>query len=157
MITEAIYMGVTLGVWMLICYFIYRHESVIDELAEPAAQAERDTSSDIGNATLRERILDLFENQQIYLNPQLKLSDVAAMINSNRTYVSRFFNNSHGKTFFEFVNEYRVQHARTLLQSGNDKLDIVAEKSGFSSRQSFHRVFTKLTGCSPGQYRSQAK
>ena len=157
MITEAIYMGVTLGVWMLICYFIYRHESVIDELAEPAAQAEPDTSSDIGNATLRERILDLFENQQIYLNPQLKLSDVAAMINSNRTYVSRFFNNSHGKTFFEFVNEYRVQHARTLLQSGNDKLDIVAEKSGFSSRQSFHRVFTKLTGCSPGQYRSLAK
>ncbi|MGM9853378.1 MAG: helix-turn-helix domain-containing protein [Muribaculaceae bacterium] len=68
--------------------------------------------------------------------------------------VSRFFNNSHGKTFFEFVNEYRVQHARTLLQSGNDKLDIVAEKSGFSSRQSFHRVFTKLTGSSPGQYRS---
>lgn len=150
---EAVYMMGSLIIWMFICYFIYRHESVIDELNEPIITDESAAGIDDNTPGLKELILNLFENEQIYLNPQLKLSDVAAMTKSNRTYVSRFFNNSHGKTFFEFVNEYRVRHAMALLKSSNEKLDVIAEQSGFSSRQSFHRVFIKIAGCSPGQYR----
>lgn len=155
---EAVYLLGSLVIWTFICYFIYRHESVIDELAEPAAPAEtavEETEEDCATVELRERIRRLFEEEHIYLNPQLKLSDVAAMTNSNRTYISRVFNNGHGKTFFEFVNHYRVARAKELLCASGAHIEEVAEQSGFNSRQSFHRVFSKLAGCTPDQFRSQ--
>lgn len=150
---EAVYMVGSMIIWMFICYFIYRHESVINELVEPIIPEEPIAISDEQIPGLKECILNLFENEKIFLNPQLRLSDVAAMVNSNRTYVSRFFN-SHGKTFFEFVNEYRVKYAMTLLRTSDKKLDVISEQSGFNSRQSFHRVFCKMTGQTPERYRA---
>lgn len=151
---EAVYMVGSIIIWMHICYFIYRHESVINELTEPLSSDESLAVMEDNLTGLKECILNLFEKDRIYLNPQLRLSDVAAMANSNRTYVSRFFNDNNGKTFFEFVNEYRVRYAMSLLKTSSEKLDVIAEKSGFSSRQSFHRVFSKIVGCTPEQYRS---
>ncbi len=150
---EAGYMLGSLTIWMFICYFLYKHESVIDELCEPSVQVESVANPDDNTAKLKELIIDLFENQRVYLNPQLKLSDVASMVNSNRTYVSRFFNDYHGKTFFEYVNEYRVRYAKTLLKTSVKKIEEIAELSGFSSRQSFHRIFNKIAGYTPEQYR----
>lgn len=153
---EVVYMAGALVIWMFLCYFIYRHGSVIDELSEPVAPECQCVACDVASDALTERIRILFEVERVFLNPHLKLSDVASMSNSNRTYVSRFFNSSHGKTFFEFVNEYRVNYAKELLKTTTEKLDVVAEMSGFNSRQSFHRVFSKLTGCTPEKYRSAA-
>lgn len=153
---EAVYMAGSIVIWMFICYFIYRHESVINELSEPIINEEPVALPEDSIKGLKERILNLFENERIYLNPKLSLSDVAAKANSNRTYVSRFFNDNNGKTFFEFVNEYRVKCAMTLLKTSDEKLDVIAEQSGFSSRQSFHRVFSKMAGCTPEQFRATA-
>lgn len=154
---EAVYLLGSLVLWMFICYFIYRHESVIDELRElPPAESAAEAVSDSADADeLKARIYSLFEKDRIFLIPQLKLSDVAAMANSNRTYTSRFFNNGQGKTFYEFVNEYRVRHAMNLLTTTTEKLDVIAEQSGFNSRQSFHRVFCRIAGCTPEQYRQK--
>lgn len=151
---EAVYMFGSILIWMNISYFIYRHESVINELAEPSVQDESAIRSEVDSSSLKECVLNLFEKERIYLNPHLRLSHVAAMANSNRTYVSRLFNDNHGKTFFEFVNGYRVSHAKSLLETSDEKLDVISEKSGFSSRQSFHRVFSKMAGCTPEQYRA---
>lgn len=151
---EALYMCGSIIIWMQICYLIYRHESVINELSEPIIVEEPSTPAEDIISGLKESILNLFEKEHIYLNPKLSLSDVAAMAKSNRTYVSRFFNDYNGMTFFEFVNQYRVKHAMTLLKTSDEKLDIIAELSGFSSRQSFHRVFSKMAGCTPEQFRT---
>lgn len=151
---EALYMVGSVIIWMNICYFLYRHESVINELSEPIIPEESVAVSEDNVIGLNERILNLFDKDRIYLNPKLSLSDVATMANSNRTYVSRFFNDNHGKTFFEFVNEYRVRYAKSLLKTSDEKLDVIAEQSGFSSRQSFHRVFIKMVGCTPEKFRT---
>lgn len=159
---EAVYNLGSLVIWMFICYFIYMHESVIDELSEPPSGTATDNTvaavadDDPNAADLRARIIKLFETDLIFLNPDLKLSDITALTYSNRTYVSRFFNSQHGKTFFEFVNEYRVRYSMDLLKSSSESLDVIAERSGFNSRQSFHRVFKKMTGCTPVQYRQNA-
>lgn len=152
---EAVYMLGSIVIWMHICYFLYKHESVINELSEPIISEESVAVSEDNVIGLSERILNLFVKERIYLNPKLSLSEVAAMAKSNRTYVSRFFNDDHGKTFFEFVNEYRVKYAMTLLKSSDEKLDVIAEQSGFNSRQAFHRVFSKMTGQTPEQYRAR--
>lgn len=160
---DSVYLFVTLVMWMFVSYFIYRHESVIDELREycpasvlqgadgvhAAEQPDCESLSDLGREIGR-----LFEEERIYLNPHLKLSDVAALACSNRTYVSRFFNGEHGTSFFEYVNRFRVRHAERLLLDTDDKIESIAERSGFNSRQSFHRVFVKAHGVTPDAFRA---
>ena len=150
---EAVYLLGSLTIWMFICFFIYKHESVIDELSEMPSDQDRKSYDEKNADELFVRIQHLFEEDKIFLNSHLKLSDVANMTNSNRTYVSRFFNNSRGKTFFEFVNEYRVRHAMKLLETTSERIEIIAEQSGFNSRQSFHRIFSKMAGCTPEKFR----
>lgn len=149
---ERIYLLGSMAMWMFLCYFIYRHESVIGELGLPSNEKPGTPEEE---SAISIRIRSLFDEQQVFLNPNIKLSDIAAMVGSNRTYVSRFFNDEQKTTFFDFVNSYRINYAKNLLRTSDEKMDVIAEKSGFNSRQSFHRVFSKITGCTPDQFRSR--
>lgn len=53
---EAVYMTGSIVIWMFICYFIYRHESVINELTEPVIAEEQTTPSEDNFSGLRERM-----------------------------------------------------------------------------------------------------
>lgn len=114
---DNIYMVSSLILWMLIDYFVYRHESVIEELSDieivPLEQNEVDVSG------MAAEVQRLFEEDKIYLNPKLKLSDVALAVGTNRTYLSRYFNRQNGQTFYDYVNTYRIQYAENLLKSTN--------------------------------------
>lgn len=152
---EALYMVGSIIIWMNICYFIYRHESVIEEFAGivsaelPYVLESIETDiSEIG-----QKIAALFRDEHIFLNPNLKLSDIAKAIGTNRTYVSTFFNRDAGCTFYDYVNRYRVDYACRLLENSKERINVIAEKSGFNSPQSFIRVFNKIKGVSPAKYR----
>ncbi len=152
---ETVYMSGSLIIWMFICYFIYKHESVIEELSKRGAN-EIPEDSNSGEADMSEigmRITALFCNEKIYLNPNLKLSDIAKAIGTNRTYVSTFFNKEAGCTFYDYVNRLRIDAACDLLVNSKENLSQIAEKSGFNSAHSFIRVFSKITGVSPTEYR----
>jgi AraC-like DNA-binding protein len=153
---ECLYMIGTLALWMCICYFLYRHESVMSELidCEPINAA---TASMGQNDELSQRIERLFVIDKIYLNPTLKLSDVASLACTNRTYISQFFNKSKDSSFYAYVNRYRIDHACALLTSTNDTIEVVAEQSGFNSKATFYRVFTETMGCSPTNFRQKGK
>lgn len=107
---DDLYMVLSLAIWMFICYFVYRHESVIDELTDsdtgPIGNGLDDGCVEQGlAATVRQ----LFEEVRIYLNPKLKLSDVARMVGTNRTYLSRFFRRAFVAAHKCSPNEYRAQ------------------------------------------------
>lgn len=149
---EIIYMLVSMVVWMTICYYIYRHGQVLDELkAEPVPPAITDAPvlSDLGV-----KIDSLFHAEQLFLNPQLKVSDVARAVGTNRTYVSNYFNQEAGMSFYEYVNALRIDYACRLLRGGSDSLRIIAEQSGFNSQQTFIRAFVKIKGMSPTEFRN---
>lgn len=152
--TELAYMLSSLVVWMFICYFIYRHESVLGEFKEPEAVVAEETKTAEAESQLKKTITRLFDVEKIYLDPKLKLSDVARMANTNRTYVSAFFNAENGISFFEYVNRWRIDHAARLLRNTDMMIKDIATKSGFSSLSTFHRVFQTFKGCSPADYRN---
>lgn len=83
------------------------------------------------------------------------MSDIARACNTNRTYVSNYFNQEVGSTFYEYVNRLRIDYACTLLREGGDTLKVVAEQSGFNSQQSFIRTFLKLKGVTPTEFRNR--
>lgn len=152
---ESVYLLGSLIMWMFLCYFIYRHKSVISEL-KASVPEETSIQSPPSDSTpdMSKKILRLFDEQQIYLNPNLKLSDIASVVGSNRTYVSRFFNAEQNSTFFDFVNGYRVRMATSLLRETDEKIEVIAERVGFNSSQAFHRVFSKTIGQTPEKFRS---
>ena len=151
---ESLYMMGSMVAWMFICWFLYRHESVINELEESEATGTEDEDSNTAKPSdIGIKIEHLMLVKRVYLNPRLKLSEVAADIHSNRTYVSNWFNNERHTTFFDYVNALRVEHACTMLKTTKEPIDVVAHASGFNSISAFYRLFRKLMGITPADYR----
>lgn len=151
---ECIYMLGNLLLWIVISFFLFRHESVIDELTavgEPSAYNMELKPND----TLAARIEKAFESEHLFLNPNLKLSDLAKAVGSNRTYLSNYFNRIAGTTFYDYVNSLRVKYASQLLCDSNLSIKQIAAQSGFNSSTSFIRVFSKITGVTPSVFRDK--
>lgn len=149
---ECIYMLFSLVLWMVIDYYIYKHENVIDELSETESSLMADEARTIPD--LNERITALFRDNRIYLDPHLKLSDIAKAVGSNRSYVSSYFNRDLGTTFYDYVNGLRIDYACQLLRTTDLTIKLIAEQCGYNSPNSFIRVFSKIKGVSPTAYRS---
>ena len=155
-IIEALYMSISLVVWMFISYYIYKHESVLDELYDSQyIDMQDDTATITKDSHIGNRITVLFEKEKVYLNPNLKVSDIAAAIGTNRTYISAYFNKETQCTFYDYVNRYRIEYACKLLENSDEKILQIAELSGFNSSQAFIRVFIKIKGISPNKYRKE--
>lgn len=148
---ECVYMACNLVLWMVISFFLFRHESVIDELVDWVPKTTIEDSS-IDNS-LATRIKELFTVKKVFLKPDLKLSDIAREVGSNRTYVSNYFNSEATANFYSYVNSYRVMYACELLADVTIPVQDVALKSGFNSASAFSRVFAKHMGCSPTVFR----
>ena len=151
---EMLYMVGSLVMWMFICYFIYRHEAVMEELyTQPVLPADSSAAMSQIDAEVRR----LFTEERLFLNPKLKLSDVARLVGTNRTYLSAYFNRDNGATFFDYVNDWRVDFAKQLLSQTGDALYVVAERSGFNSLSTFRRAFEQRNGCTPAKWRNTNK
>jgi AraC-like DNA-binding protein len=94
-------------------------------------------------------------DERLYLQPDLKVTDLAKALNTNRVYVQQAIGRSLGTTFSEYVNRRRIDHAVALMKSQPEKsiLDI-ALMSGFSSQASFYRNFNHFLHCSPKELKT---
>lgn len=114
--------------------------------------------SDSSNDELMDRIRQLMEQQQLYLNSDLKLEDVASALGLNRSYVSNCINLHTGDSFSQFVNGYRIEYAKQVLRSKPDtKVTSLYISAGFSSEQSFYRNFKSFTGMTPKEWIASQK
>ncbi len=103
-------------------------------------------------------IKDWFENEKPYLSHNFKLTDVAAVVPLNRTYLSRVFNEGLGHSFGDMVREHRIDEAcRLLVEKPDMSIADIAEQCGFASHSTFHRSFVGMRGgLTPGDFRAEA-
>lgn len=126
----------------------------IDELQKTEFTDMKKYNSDL----LKEHLLEIFNNDLIYKQADLKITKVSAVLKTNRTYVSNLINNEFSCTFNEFVNQYRLKEAKRLLVDETSKaysLDYIGEKCGFGSLSTFIRVFKDSEGITPGRFRDK--
>jgi AraC-like DNA-binding protein len=104
---------------------------------------------------LNKGLQKLLKEKQIYKNPDLHLSDVALMLGTNRSYLSRVVNDEMHTSFCDLINDYRVRHAKALLEKADEEIPLeeIASMSGFNGTSSFYRIFKEKTGLTPGKYR----
>ena len=101
------------------------------------------------------RLLKHLEQQQPYLNPDLSLRTLAEQIGIHPNQLSWVLNESIGKNFNEFVNQYRVEAFKKLAKDptkANITLIGLAFECGFNSKTVFNTYFKKETGMTPKEF-----
>lgn len=83
----------------------------------------------------------------------LTLEDAAAMAGFSKYHFTRLFRQVTNVSFYKFLSQKRIAHAKELLISGNYSIMEVAYLSGFSSHGSFTRMFRQVTGQAPNEFR----
>jgi len=106
---------------------------------------------------LWQNLCQLMVTDKPYLQPGLKLAELATQIGTRSNYLSQVINSCAEKNFFEYINEHRVEESRQLLldDPGRSIAD-VALLVGFGSLSVFNTNFKKISGQTPSQFRKQA-
>jgi AraC-like DNA-binding protein len=87
----------------------------------------------------------------------ISLQEISQKVNLTVPALCRFFKRSTGKTFVQFLNEYRIAHACKLLSDNKDNISNIAFNCGFQNISNFNRAFKKVTGISPSEFRNERK
>ena len=143
-----IVLALMLAFIVAIAILLRRHKKATQERRAGIRQGDT-----VAEEALMERICRYMEEQEPYLNSELKVQDVADALNTNRTYVSNCIRNIRGCSFSQFVNAYRVEYAQQLLRLHPEKkISEVKMASGFSTESSFFRTFKTVTGMTPKEW-----
>lgn len=117
---------------------------------------EASVPDESGYSELLERIIKLVNDEKLFLYPNLKVSDLAKQINSNRNYIYHAINVEMGTSFSDYINGLRVDYAARLLEANPDlSINEVIIKSGFTSISAFYRNFKKFKGITPTEKRTK--
>ena len=134
-----------------------RKDTAVIEAPAVALDEEIQEAPDSGEdyTELMHRICQVMEERQLFMNPNLKITDLAVALGTNRSTISACINSQRNCSFPQFVNAYRVAHAQELLRNQPDiKIAEVCVKSGFSSEASFYRIFKAITGTTPNAWKA---
>lgn len=115
--------------------------------------------SEVASAGLLQQVKALFETKEIYLDSKVSLKLVAEALSVNPREVSQVINERAQMNFPEFVNQYRIAKAKTLLTDPgylHEKIETIAYDCGFGNVTSFNLAFKAETAMTPSQYRNQS-
>ncbi len=91
-----------------------------------------------------------------YMN-NVTLEEVGQHIHVSPAYLSRLFLKEIGETFVDFLTKLRIEKAKGLLSGTKFTVYEIAEKVGYQNSKYFMKIFKKVTGITPGEYREGAK
>lgn len=162
---EVVFDLFSIVIWMALCLLSRKHRVVVADAATVEEEELEQTEMEVEAGEKKESqekegflalsLQRCMEKEKIYLNPRLSLADLATAVGSNKTYLSTYINGC-GKTFYDFVNEYRIAEACRIIDSNpkDNRLTLadVAKLSGFNSQSSFNRYFSKIMGVTPSNY-----
>ncbi|WP_229660228.1 helix-turn-helix domain-containing protein, partial [Aquaticitalea lipolytica] len=135
----------------VISYIGYTNQEL---LINPIELLKRSASNlnNIDTDELKMRLFDIMNNDKIFLDKELTLNILSKKLNITTHQLSEYLNHQRKESFNDFINSYRVDHAKELLLRSENSiytLEGISSNSGFKSLATFHRNFKKQTGTSP--------
>jgi len=104
------------------------------------------------------QLTELMQHQKPFLDPTLKLSQLAELMVVNPVFLSAVINTCFEKNFNDFINEYRVREVIGKIENSKFKnltLLGLAYESGFNSKSTFNTMFKKFTGKTPNDFKKE--
>lgn len=122
-------------------------------------EPQKQKGSESADEELFNKLEKLMREEKIYLSNEISLDRLASMLGTNRTYISRVINRYADRTFWGYVNMYRIADATRLLSNLDNDIQIknLYEILGYNSAASFFRVFRDEVGLSPSKYREEVR
>lgn len=103
----------------------------------------------------KETVLKHMKKNKPYLDAELSLEDLAKQTSIPKHHLTQTLNDKIEKTFYQFINEYRINEAKQKLKNEKEEVSMLslAFDVGFNSKSSFNINFKKLTGHTPSSYK----
>ncbi|MFV8351379.1 helix-turn-helix domain-containing protein [Flavobacterium sp. XS2P14] len=135
-------------------------------LLDHTSTTDLETSIDIQYETLekavspetelwKSKIETLIQEEKLYQNPELTLTDLAKKLETNVSVISKTINQGFQMNFNDYINNFRIEAVKISLSNGEHKKSTllgIAYDCGFNSKATFNRAFKKNTGKTPKEY-----
>ena len=141
-------------------FYGLRQERIFENSSEKSTEKIKYSKS-VLSKTRKQEIKDLIinhiEDSKAYLNSDINMNLLSASIDIPKHQITEVLNTEIGKNFFTFINEYRVDAVKNLLDKPdiNYSIEGIGYDCGFSSKSSFFTVFKSISGMTPTEYRNR--
>lgn len=104
-----------------------------------------------------QKINKVFFFTERHFKEPIALSEVAALINITEAAFCRYFKVRTGKSYFQYLTEFRIAHACRMLLEEDKDIAQICFSSGFNNPSNFHKQFKKIVNQTPKEYRENGK
>ncbi len=133
---------------------LMKAENKNDELKKSASNY-----ADAHKDELVEKVENIMIQEKVFTNPGITIDDLAAKLNTNRSYLSQIINRHFNSNFKSYINTHRISEARRLLvnpEFKNFTIEAIATEVGFGSKSVFNETFKRETGLTPSVFQRNA-
>jgi AraC-like DNA-binding protein len=151
---------------ILIGYFGLKQKEIFSGFEKNEFVTSSNSEEKYAGSTLKEtdaekcaeKLKNYMAEKKPYLNPDLNLPQLAGELNIPSHHLSQVINKNLGQNFFDFINRYRIEEVKSKITHPDyQKYSVlgIAFDAGFNSKSAFNRVFKKITGQTPTQFKKQ--
>lgn len=124
-----------------------------DRAAYVSEEGAKSDQAPLEEKPLKARLVSCLEDDKPYLNKDFTIEQLAELLNTNKSYLSKVINVEMERNFRDLVNSYRVKEAIKLFNENNEiTIKELQELSGFNNTSSFTSAFKINTGSTPGEW-----
>ena len=141
--------------YVLLIFLLFKsnRENVFKDIPEKYASKKIDTNE--ANHLIA-KLNKAMNEKHFHKDTNVKLNDIAKELHISSHQLSQLLNDNLGKSFAFFINEFRIEDAKKLLEENNQfTLEAIGFEAGFSSKSTFYATFKKVVGQTPSAYKKQ--
>lgn len=125
------------------------HNIVMDMIKEIAGAVDSNNNM---ASQFRQKVIRYVEENY---NKDISLTDAASHMGFNESYFSRIFSKELGKSFINYITDIRMRKAKYLLTNTDKMIYEVAEAVGYENSEYFNRIFKRVEGCTPKEFKKR--
>lgn len=130
--------------------------NILIELCQSCMVSRSGTAS-LQQDDRRNRIMNILSYMNDNYSEPITLEQLSEKFNLSKPYLSKYFKNSMGIGFLDYINKLRINKSVDMLIHTDDRIIDIALANGFNTQKSYSRVFQKEFGTSPSEYRMKAR
>lgn len=131
-----------------------RNEVLFKHIQKYGGRTIADETTDVAI----QRLEKLFKQEEVFVNPELKLKGVAELLSISPAKLSQILNEKLDKSFSQFITEYRIEKAKSmLLENDHFTLEAIGYECGFKAKSTFFAAFKLHVGFTPAQFKKEVQ
>lgn len=115
------------------------------------------TAKTVQNTNYSASVQQVVDIIQHHYHEPVQITDIADELHLNAVYLGQLFKKETGQTFSQYLADWRINRAKSLLRQGGLDIGLIAEEVGYQNNGYFYKVFKKQVGVSPRVYREQER